>query len=117
MAHSCARMPPHADPPAVCWRSHTACHLPPHRYEKLGSYALCGLPDDLYPTRYVEVRTGAIAGGCTTCSWKPWFNWHLQSAAAAAGRLLSSHVNRRHLGLVGDERPFLIPSAGGQHED
>ncbi len=23
-------------------------------YEKLGSYALCGLPDSLYPTRYVE---------------------------------------------------------------
>ncbi|KAI7836944.1 hypothetical protein COHA_009193 [Chlorella ohadii] len=27
----------------------------PDEYEKLGSYALCGLPDDLYPTRYVEV--------------------------------------------------------------
>ena len=31
----------------------------PDEYEKLGSYALCGLPDDLYPTRYVEVRRGA----------------------------------------------------------
>lgn len=27
----------------------------PDEYEKLGSYALIGLPDDLYPTRYVEV--------------------------------------------------------------
>jgi 3-isopropylmalate/(R)-2-methylmalate dehydratase small subunit len=25
----------------------------PEEYEKLGSYALCGLPDSLYPTRYV----------------------------------------------------------------
>ncbi|MGH7971137.1 MAG: 3-isopropylmalate dehydratase [Limisphaerales bacterium] len=25
----------------------------PDEYEKLGSYALCGLPDSLYPTRYV----------------------------------------------------------------
>ena len=25
----------------------------PAEYEKLGSYALCGLPQDLYPTRYV----------------------------------------------------------------
>src|ERR1700747_376541 len=23
-------------------------------YEKLGSYALCGLPDALYPTRFIE---------------------------------------------------------------
>jgi hypothetical protein len=29
--------------------------LQPDEYEKLGSYALIGLPDDLYPTRYVEV--------------------------------------------------------------
>ncbi|KAL4437545.1 hypothetical protein ABPG77_003526 [Micractinium sp. CCAP 211/92] len=27
----------------------------PDEYEKLGSYALIGLPDDLYPTRFVEV--------------------------------------------------------------
>jgi 3-isopropylmalate/(R)-2-methylmalate dehydratase small subunit len=26
----------------------------PDEYEKLGSYAMIGLPDDLYPTRYVE---------------------------------------------------------------
>src|SRR5450755_1980356 len=26
----------------------------PDEYEKLGSYALIGLPDSLYPTRYVE---------------------------------------------------------------
>ncbi|GFR43182.1 hypothetical protein Agub_g4232 [Astrephomene gubernaculifera] len=26
----------------------------PDEYEKLGSYALIGLPDDLYPTRYVK---------------------------------------------------------------
>jgi 3-isopropylmalate/(R)-2-methylmalate dehydratase small subunit len=26
----------------------------PEEYEKLGSYALCGLPDSLYPTRYVQ---------------------------------------------------------------
>jgi 3-isopropylmalate/(R)-2-methylmalate dehydratase small subunit len=26
----------------------------PDEYEKLGSYALCGLPDSLYPTRYVK---------------------------------------------------------------
>ena len=26
----------------------------PEEYEKLGSYALIGLPDSLYPTRYVE---------------------------------------------------------------
>jgi 3-isopropylmalate/(R)-2-methylmalate dehydratase small subunit len=26
----------------------------PDEYEKLGSYALCGLPDSLYPKRYVE---------------------------------------------------------------
>ena len=26
----------------------------PEEYEKLGSYALCGLPDSLYPTRFVE---------------------------------------------------------------
>jgi 3-isopropylmalate/(R)-2-methylmalate dehydratase small subunit len=30
----------------------------PDEYEKLGSYALCGLPDSLYPTRYV--REGQI---------------------------------------------------------
>ena len=26
----------------------------PEEYEKLGSYAMCGLPDSLYPVRYVE---------------------------------------------------------------
>jgi 3-isopropylmalate/(R)-2-methylmalate dehydratase small subunit len=26
----------------------------PDEYEKLGSYALCGLPESLYPTRYVK---------------------------------------------------------------
>jgi len=26
----------------------------PDEYEKLGSYAMCGLPDSLYPTRFVE---------------------------------------------------------------
>ena len=26
----------------------------PEEYEKLGSYALCGLPDSLYPIRYVK---------------------------------------------------------------
>ena len=26
----------------------------PEEYEKLGSYALCGLPESLYPTRFVE---------------------------------------------------------------
>src|SRR5947209_12429276 len=26
----------------------------PDEYEKLGSFALCGLPDSLYPTRYVK---------------------------------------------------------------
>jgi 3-isopropylmalate/(R)-2-methylmalate dehydratase small subunit len=26
----------------------------PEEYEKLGSYALCGLPDSLYPARYVK---------------------------------------------------------------
>ncbi|HTL55374.1 MAG TPA: hypothetical protein VL361_06820 [Candidatus Limnocylindrales bacterium] len=26
----------------------------PEEYEKLGAYAMCGLPDSLYPTRYVE---------------------------------------------------------------
>jgi len=26
----------------------------PEEYEKLGAYALCGLPDSLYPKRYVE---------------------------------------------------------------
>src|SRR5436189_109109 len=26
----------------------------PDEYEKLGSYALCGLPDSLYSTRYVK---------------------------------------------------------------
>lgn len=26
----------------------------PDEYEKLGSYAMCGLPDSLYPERYVE---------------------------------------------------------------
>lgn len=26
----------------------------PDEYDKLGSYALCGLPDSLYPTRFVE---------------------------------------------------------------
>lgn len=26
----------------------------PEEYEKLGSYALCGLPDSLYPVRYVK---------------------------------------------------------------
>ncbi len=26
----------------------------PEEYEKLGSYALCGLPESLYPTRYVQ---------------------------------------------------------------
>lgn len=32
-----------------------ALSLQPDEYEKLGSYALIGLPDDQYPTRYVEV--------------------------------------------------------------
>ena len=27
----------------------------PDEYEKLGSYALIGLPDDLYPTRFVDI--------------------------------------------------------------
>ncbi len=45
----------------------------PEEYEKLGSYALIGLPDDLYPTRFVpegQMKTGyqiVIAGrnfGC-----------------------------------------------------
>ena len=45
----------------------------PEEYEKLGSYALCGLPKDQYPTRYVadsEMKTAypiVIAGrnfGC-----------------------------------------------------
>jgi len=26
----------------------------PDEYEKLGSYAMCGLPDSLYPTRFVK---------------------------------------------------------------
>src|SRR6516225_5013709 len=26
----------------------------PDEYERLGSYALCGLPDSLYPTRFVN---------------------------------------------------------------
>src|SRR6476660_1972135 len=26
----------------------------PDEYKKLGSFALCGLPDSLYPTRFVE---------------------------------------------------------------
>src|ERR1041384_8264112 len=26
----------------------------PDEYEKLGSYAMCGLPDALYPTRFVK---------------------------------------------------------------
>src|SRR5712672_3008188 len=26
----------------------------PEEYQKLGSYALCGLPESLYPTRYVK---------------------------------------------------------------
>ena len=26
----------------------------PEEYEKLGSYAMCGLPDSLYPVRYVD---------------------------------------------------------------
>jgi 3-isopropylmalate/(R)-2-methylmalate dehydratase small subunit len=26
----------------------------PEEYKKLGSYALCGLPDSIYPTRFVE---------------------------------------------------------------
>lgn len=36
-----------------------ACTPQPDEYEKLGSYALIGLPDDLYPTRFVEVRLRA----------------------------------------------------------
>jgi len=28
----------------------------PDEYEKLGSYALCGLPESLYPTRFVQPR-------------------------------------------------------------
>ena len=36
--------------------SHTLTNLPmqPDEYEKLGSYALIGLPENEYPTRYVE---------------------------------------------------------------
>ena len=30
----------------------------PEEYEKLGSYAMCGLPDSLYPTRFV--KPGAV---------------------------------------------------------
>src|SRR5438045_6474234 len=26
----------------------------PEEYEKLGSFAMCGLPDSLYPTRYIK---------------------------------------------------------------
>lgn len=28
--------------------------MQPDEYEKLGSYAMIGLPEDLYPTRYIE---------------------------------------------------------------
>src|SRR5690349_351006 len=45
----------------------------PEEYEKLGSYALCGLPDALYSTRYVEdgqldsdypIVVGGRSSGC-----------------------------------------------------
>src|ERR1051326_967540 len=45
----------------------------PEEYEKLGSYALCGLPDDQYPTRYIpegETKTPytiVIGGGRVGC--------------------------------------------------
>ncbi|KXZ57044.1 LEU1S protein [Gonium pectorale] len=44
----------------------------PEEYEKLGSYALIGLPDDLYPERYVkegEMKTEypVIIGGAKVC--------------------------------------------------
>lgn len=43
--------------------------LQPDEYEKLGSYALCGLPDDLYPTRFVEVRRRRACGWALGCAW------------------------------------------------
>ena len=59
------RSPRHAlPPPSPRSPTHPPTHPPPSpprcppqpdEYEKLGSYALCGLPDELYPQRYVEV--------------------------------------------------------------
>lgn len=45
-------------PSKVCclmhlYRRHQRSHQQPDEYEKLGSYALIGLPDDLYPERCV----------------------------------------------------------------
>ena len=36
-------------------------------YEKLGSFAMCGLPDALYPTRFIQ--PGALHGEAMTISW------------------------------------------------
>src|ERR1700743_738029 len=33
----------------------------PEEYEKLGSYALAGLPDSLYPTRFVKANESKAA--------------------------------------------------------
>lgn len=40
-------------PPLPTHPRHTLTLKQPDEYEKLGSYALIGLPDDQYPTRYV----------------------------------------------------------------
>ena len=109
----------------------TLCGLPAttRRYEKLGSYALCGLPDDLYPTRYVEVRAGGLhlqgrqnaqlPAECTARS--P--NAEGAAAGWVAGQgLLTWHLHARitafdPLGSGLDVR-FAHPCcAGGQHED
>ena len=45
----------------------------PEEYEKLGGYALCGLPKDQYPTRYIpEGQTKAVHNCHCRAQFRLW---------------------------------------------
>ena len=73
----------------------------PEEYEKLGSYALIGLPDDQYPKRFVE-------DGKTTTEYK----------IVIAGRNFGCGSSREHapiaMGAAGVEAVALLPDPVGE---
>ena len=96
----------------------------PDEYEKLGSYALCGLPDDTYTTRYVEVR-GRGGGGGTVESVARAVRRH--SVGSLDAHTLAAVLNPRWMcacggceGFVaavqvdGTKAPFPVGGGGGE---
>src|SRR5258707_15539875 len=63
----------------------------PEEYEKLGSFALCGLPKDQYPTRYIpegQSKTSytiVIGGRQFCCGRSPAHPPHAPGAAGGGG--------------------------------